>query len=421
MRASRHAEARVARRAAGASPSRHRGCRRPCVAVLSGRAIAPGETGFVQIDLDQPIGALHGDRAVLRDHAARAPRSPAAGSSTRWRRAAVAGSPQRLALLDRNDPEPTRRRRCSKCSRSRAFVELRPFALARNLTPAELDALTDGAAFLRVGPAQSAGRDYPRAPRHARRQDRDGARRMRTRPSPTCSARPEPRCSRNCATWRRRRRSTRRWPSSPPTGSAVREGGDVAAARASAAADQRGRATVGAGCARCSPRPNCARRGCARSPRPLALEPEAVERFLNRVERLRPGRQGRRQPLFSAGNRGAPRRDRPRSGRRRRRRAPSPPSAFKDRTGVGRNLTIQILEYLDRMGVTRRVGDARVVAGVWLRAMGRASGPVSRAVFKTVGGREGVPGRFNSCLFRQHIEEREWVCGSGSGSMSGAS
>ena len=40
-------------------------------AVLSGRTIAPGETGFVQIDLDQPIVASHGDRAVLRDHAAR--------------------------------------------------------------------------------------------------------------------------------------------------------------------------------------------------------------------------------------------------------------------------------------------------------------------------------------------------------------
>ncbi|HJU20195.1 MAG TPA: selenocysteine-specific translation elongation factor, partial [Stellaceae bacterium] len=35
------------------------------------QAIAPGESGFVQLDLDRPIGALWGDRAVLRDHAAR--------------------------------------------------------------------------------------------------------------------------------------------------------------------------------------------------------------------------------------------------------------------------------------------------------------------------------------------------------------
>ena len=36
-------------------------------------------------------------------------------------------------------------------------------------------------------------------------------------------------------------------------------------------------------------------------------------------------------------------------------------TAFKDRTGVGRNLAISILEYLDRIGVTRRAGDARIV------------------------------------------------------------
>jgi selenocysteine-specific elongation factor len=36
-------------------------------------------------------------------------------------------------------------------------------------------------------------------------------------------------------------------------------------------------------------------------------------------------------------------------------------AAFKDRSGIGRNLTIEVLEYLDRIGATRRVGDARVI------------------------------------------------------------
>jgi selenocysteine-specific elongation factor len=36
-------------------------------------------------------------------------------------------------------------------------------------------------------------------------------------------------------------------------------------------------------------------------------------------------------------------------------------ATFKDRSGVGRNLTIRILEYLDKMGATRRTGDARTV------------------------------------------------------------
>jgi len=40
-------------------------------AVLGSREIAPGESGFVQLDLEHPVGTLSGDRAVLRDHAAR--------------------------------------------------------------------------------------------------------------------------------------------------------------------------------------------------------------------------------------------------------------------------------------------------------------------------------------------------------------
>lgn len=36
-------------------------------------------------------------------------------------------------------------------------------------------------------------------------------------------------------------------------------------------------------------------------------------------------------------------------------------AAFNKRTGIGRNLTIEVLEYLDRIGVTRRTGDLRHV------------------------------------------------------------
>src|SRR4029079_5357422 len=41
------------------------------LAVLGARAIAPGESGFAQVDLAHPIAALWGDRAIVRDHAAR--------------------------------------------------------------------------------------------------------------------------------------------------------------------------------------------------------------------------------------------------------------------------------------------------------------------------------------------------------------
>ena len=92
----------------------------------------------------------------------------------------------------------------------------------------------------------------------------------------------------------------------------------------------------------------------------LGLEPEAVERFLSRAERL--GRVAR-----VADNRFFLPETLARLAEIARELADSSPegtftaATFKDRSGVGRNLTIQILEYLDKMGATRRIGDARIV------------------------------------------------------------
>jgi selenocysteine-specific elongation factor len=36
-------------------------------------------------------------------------------------------------------------------------------------------------------------------------------------------------------------------------------------------------------------------------------------------------------------------------------------AAFRDRSGIGRNVTIEVLEYFDRVKFTRRVGDAHVL------------------------------------------------------------
>ena len=38
---------------------------------------------------------------------------------------------------------------------------------------------------------------------------------------------------------------------------------------------------------------------------------------------------------------------------------------FRDATGIGRNVAIDILEHFDGRGFTRRQGDARIVAGAW--------------------------------------------------------
>jgi selenocysteine-specific elongation factor len=34
---------------------------------------------------------------------------------------------------------------------------------------------------------------------------------------------------------------------------------------------------------------------------------------------------------------------------------------YRDQTGIGRNLSIEILEYFDRQGITRRIGDVRQI------------------------------------------------------------
>ncbi|HJV79562.1 selenocysteine-specific translation elongation factor [Noviherbaspirillum sp.] len=110
------------------------------VAVLGERAIAPGQSGFAQLVLDAPVAALHGDRFVLRDQSAQRtiaggevvdPFGPSRGraKSARLTQLAAMRIPQAAhalnALLDAQ-PEG---------------VDLERFALARNLVADEVEAL----------------------------------------------------------------------------------------------------------------------------------------------------------------------------------------------------------------------------------------------------------------------------------------
>jgi selenocysteine-specific elongation factor len=101
----------------------------------------------------------------------------------------------------------------------------------------------------------------------------------------------------------------------------------------------------------------------------LGLDPEAVARLMKRFERF-----GRIAPV--AGNRYFLPETIARLAEIARELADGDPAgaftatSFKDRSGVGRNLTIEILEYLDRIGVTRRVGAARVVLSGAAAALG---------------------------------------------------
>lgn len=83
---------------------------------------------------------------------------------------------------------------------------------------------------------------------------------------------------------------------------------------------------------------------------------------------------------------------------------------FRDRAGSGRKVAIQILEFLDRHGVTLRRGDLRLVnryrrdlfrsaadsEPALAEASGGASSPVGRPDFKSGRGREPVLGGFDS-------------------------
>jgi selenocysteine-specific elongation factor len=326
-------------------------------AVLAGRAIGAGETGFVQIDLEHPIGALFGDRVVLRDHAAR--HTLAGGrvvdpfAPRRGRR-----QPARLAVLEAlaTANPATALDRLLAIS---GVVELSPFVLARNLAPAEFEALIrPDSGFLTVGPAH-----------------------MRVA---VTRARLATLCDKIIASLAAHHQAQpdALGPSRPVLvmqlrGEAPETALDAALAELAAAgrilrqgpiwrlpdhqprltrADERLWERVYALLAVDDLRPPRVREIAAA----LRLEPEVVERFLTRVERL--GHVARvasnrfflPETLASLAEIARELADGSPDGT-------FTAATFKDRSGVGRNVAIEILEFLDKMGVTRRLGDARII------------------------------------------------------------
>ena len=210
-----------------------------------------------------------------------------------------------------------------------------------------------------------------------------GRRARRSRSPPSGSPRSAKRSSRRSAAWhqaqpdalgpaapgvvraaarrrRRRRRSTRRCRRSRRRPGGAR-GRDVAPARASAAADraderlwERVRPLLAAdGSAPAAGARDGRGAGAgARGGRALSAPRRAARAGSRRVADNR---------FFLPETVGAPGRDRRASWPTASPRGQLYRGAFKDRSGIGRNLTIEVLEYLDRIGATRRVGDARIV------------------------------------------------------------
>jgi selenocysteine-specific elongation factor len=325
-------------------------------AVLGSREIAPGASGLVQLDLEHPVGALSADRVVLRDHAAR--HTLAGGrvvdpfAPRRGRR-----QPARLAVLEALATTEAGQA-LARLLAVQGVVDLAQFALSRNLAPSELDRLIEAGEFLRVGPARApvavtSERLAALGDKivgtlgawHEAQPDALGP----TRPSLIMRLRgaaPEAALDAALAALADSGRIVRQGPiwRLPEHQPRLTRSDERLWERLSpllAAADLRPprvRELAGA----------------------LGLEPEAVERFLNRAERL--GRVAR-----VADNRFFLPETLARLAEIGRELADSSPegtftaASFKDRSGIGRNLTIEILEYLDKMGATRRTGDARIV------------------------------------------------------------
>jgi selenocysteine-specific elongation factor len=53
--------------------------------------------------------------------------------------------------------------------------------------------------------------------------------------------------------------------------------------------------------------------------------------------------------------------------------------AYRDATAIGRNLTIEVLEFFDAMGLTRRIGPTRQVIGDSVQLFGAAEDPAAAA------------------------------------------
>lgn len=326
------------------------------VATLGRNVLPPGEEGLVQLHLDRPIGALWGDRVVLRDHGAIHtlgggrvvdPFPPRRGRAKPERLVA-------LAAMRQADVGTVLERLVDAAG----FVELVPFALARNTTletVADLAAVGEfsccghrrapyavGSAFLAELGAQLKA---ALAERHRAEPDTLGVprgaliRRLRgLAPEAVLDA---------------------ALTGAIEAGKMVRDGAVLRLPGHQpklTREDERLWRQVEPLLAVEDLRPPRVRELAEA----LQIEPEAAIRALKRLERF-----GRVAPVAS--NRYFLPETVARLADLARELAEADPdgtftaASFKERSGTGRNLTIEILEYLDRIGITRRVGDARMV------------------------------------------------------------
>ena len=329
------------------------------VALLEGREIAPGGSALAQLHLDRAAQAAAGDRFIVRDQSGR--RTVGGGGVVDpFPPMRVRARPARLAALHALEaPDPAKALEAVLAC-SPGGIDLAEFAAARNLAPADSRALFEAGGLVEVRvrrratglaarrwEALGAALSDALARWHAEHRDQVGP--------------DEGTLCREIADLAPRQLATPALRALVRAGRIVREGRSLRqpdhapelhgedARRWRAVAAQLGPRTT---------KPPVLSELALR----LRMDKPALAAFLNRsvarrqLIRIADNRYFHPRAVAAlarvaaelAGDDGNGRFD---------------AAGFRDRSGIGRNLSIQVLEYFDAAGLTRRLGDARIVVG----------------------------------------------------------
>jgi selenocysteine-specific elongation factor len=341
------------------------------IALLDMPEIAPGAHGFAQLVLSKPIHALHGDRFVLRDQAA----SRTLGGGTildifapaRYRR-----TPARLAMLAGLADTDPMRSLAQLLELAPTGVDLARFARTRNLRHDEL--ALDGLRLKRVTTADG---DYAFTPAHwAAMQDEACAALQAYHEKFPDDLGPDPQRLRRMA-----------FAAMAPaivavlveeligTGRIAKSGPWLHLPEHSVnlSANEQQLAHKIAPLLEATPFDPPWVRDVAKQ---LGLEEQRVRQLLLRLARRGEVYQVVRDLFYSPRAiaelaRAASRLENEQGDIR--------AAAFRDAIGIGRKRTIQVLEFFDRIGYTRRAGDAHRIRGDSLLELDRADGALNAA------------------------------------------
>ncbi len=347
------------------------------IAVPRGGSIAPGATATVQLVLEKPVGALHGDRFILRDQSAR--RTLGGGTVldpfARAVRRATAARQTELAALGQDSPAAAL---AAMLETDESGVDLARFERTFNLKPEHAAQLYAGAGVVMLGKENRVG--MPRARRDALREKLLAAVRDFHAAQPqavgveigTLHKQLAPRLA--LAAFQSLARELLDERKLEVNGAAVRLPGHDATSNPE---DRRMWQAVA---------PALAAGGVAPPTLPelaaaLKLKEAALKDFLHRksrggeVMRVTPDRFYPRATLATlAATAQAVAQASPNG--------MFTAAQYRDATGTGRGLAIEILEFLDTLAITQRVGDARKMRKDYQPILGAAEALAPRPMVK---------------------------------------